>query len=906
MPVLSPRRSSASALTGSYRSTFSSSSIDRPYYNSSNSYTPRINTYSERFSTRSYIDSDGRRVYSRQGSITEDGITTRFKEETREGSARRDSLGRDSGISSIRENSILDAPRRDSSLSRGESRSRVSAISVAESVAEMRNKYSPSNYVPACMRNNDNITRSKSINDIGKPPIERSEKSSMKIKVNDSFNYSNGLGVTNLSNNTNSLEKMCDNVLNEDDNGNRASVAEIRKKFDQSVPYKGSKTENLSVEGTGIKISENRFKKQDSLESLSTNKSKFSKSKKNDISAINKKNDSLMFINGHSMAKKDKILHGTENEKNDSLLESRNYEKRPAKLSKLEVNGCTSKQQQQIGSSKDKQQKQTNEDELDVTVGIESNFDSSAQKCPVSDINNFENGTKLNVSDQLNGTGALQNGHEVGRAPNDLHTEVESENNAEVSDNTEEFYRNFNHTSNFASYIPSKDLQQGDSESNEETRIMNGGDISTAQGNDMENRNFVGENSRYYQTSKINNDISASPRLNRAISQNASAASSGASSTTNNITSHNYQRATNSLEREEKARGSSPIKNQGLNGLKNIGNTCFMNSVIQCLSNTKLLLEYVKNDTYISDINTSISSMKGALIKAFSQVIKELWSEDSSDRVVNTLSLKSQIQRFAPRFMGYSQQDAQEFLRYLLEGLHEDVNRVTTKPTPILTEIDEKLSDAEKASESWQRYLRMDNSKVVDIFVGQLKSTLRCTHCGHCSVTFDPFWDLSLPIPQRAGQLRLQQCLDYFTREETLDGDEKPTCSKCKERRKCTKSFTIQKFPKILVIHLKRFSPTERFRGKLSVTIDFPLEGLDMRNYAAETSLTECRYNLYAISNHSGTTYSGHYTAYCRHPYSHAWHEYNDSRVSSISSKALVSGEAYVLFYELDNQKSHL
>lgn len=129
-------------------------------------------------------------------------------------------------------------------------------------------------------------------------------------------------------------------------------------------------------------------------------------------------------------------------------------------------------------------------------------------------------------------------------------------------------------------------------------------------------------------------------------------------------------------------------------------------------------------------------------------------------------------------------------------------------------------SDSEKSAESWSRYLRVDNSKIVDYFVGQLKSTLKCTHCGHCSVTFDPFWDLSLPIPQRAGQVRLAQCLDSFTREETLDGDEKPvsstddapgaaskskpfqTCSKCKERRKCTKSFTIQKFPKILVIRI--------------------------------------------------------------------------------------------------------
>lgn len=112
------------------------------------------------------------------------------------------------------------------------------------------------------------------------------------------------------------------------------------------------------------------------------------------------------------------------------------------------------------------------------------------------------------------------------------------------------------------------------------------------------------------------------------------------------------------------------------------------------------------------------------------------------------------------------------------------------------------FSDNQKATEAWKRYLRMDDSKVVDIFVGQLKSTLQCTVCGHCSVTFDPFWDLSLPVPSRTGQPKLQSCLDAFTKEEVLDGEEKPTCSKCETRRKCTKSFSIQKFPKILVLRI--------------------------------------------------------------------------------------------------------
>ncbi|XP_050712880.1 ubiquitin carboxyl-terminal hydrolase 2-like isoform X2 [Eriocheir sinensis] len=347
-------------------------------------------------------------------------------------------------------------------------------------------------------------------------------------------------------------------------------------------------------------------------------------------------------------------------------------------------------------------------------------------------------------------------------------------------------------------------------------------------------------------------------------------------------------------------------ENNGLVGLRNIGNTCFMNSVTQCLSNTRCLLEYLVRDGYSSDINTTISTMKGDLVRAFANLLSDMWNEGGdSSRALNTGPFKGQIQRFAPAFSGYQQHDAQEFLRKLLEGLHEDVNRVTAKPKPITEDIDDDLGDNQKAMESWKRYLRYDDSKIVDMFVGQLKSSLQCSVCGHCSVTFDPFWDLSLPIPSKSGQVRLSQCLDLFTKEEVLDGDERPTCSKCKERRKMTKTFSIQKFPKVLVLHLKRFSPLERWRGKLSCTVEFPLEGLDLSKFASSSS-TSPYYNLIGVANHSGTTYSGHYTAYCKHPYSGSWHEYNDSRVSSISPGRVCSPEAYVLFYEISSTSSKL
>ncbi|KAF0303376.1 Ubiquitin carboxyl-terminal hydrolase 2 [Amphibalanus amphitrite] len=108
--------------------------------------------------------------------------------------------------------------------------------------------------------------------------------------------------------------------------------------------------------------------------------------------------------------------------------------------------------------------------------------------------------------------------------------------------------------------------------------------------------------------------------------------------------------------------------------------------------------------------------------------------------------------------------------------------------------------------------------------------------------------ELLLTKYQRLSQLVrytafLEDATSALVREEVLDGDEKPTCSKCQKRQKCTRSLSIQKFPRILMVHLKRFSPQERFRGKLNTTVDFSVNGLDLSPYSA--GQTPCRYSLY-------------------------------------------------------------
>lgn len=114
-----------------------------------------------------------------------------------------------------------------------------------------------------------------------------------------------------------------------------------------------------------------------------------------------------------------------------------------------------------------------------------------------------------------------------------------------------------------------------------------------------------------------------------------------------------------------------------------------MNSILQCLSNTKCLLEYVLTGSYSNDLNTTLSTMKGSLFQSYATLIKKMWK--SNDIAINPQDLRIQLIRYSPSFSGYAQQDAEEFLTYLIKGLHEDVNLVKSKPAPYV--IDEKTWD---------------------------------------------------------------------------------------------------------------------------------------------------------------------------------------------------------------------
>uniref|UniRef100_A0A8C8D233 Ubiquitin carboxyl-terminal hydrolase 32 n=1 Tax=Oncorhynchus tshawytscha TaxID=74940 RepID=A0A8C8D233_ONCTS len=191
---------------------------------------------------------------------------------------------------------------------------------------------------------------------------------------------------------------------------------------------------------------------------------------------------------------------------------------------------------------------------------------------------------------------------------------------------------------------------------------------------------------------------------------------------------------------------------KGATGLSNLGNTCFMNSSIQCVSNTKPLTDYFTSGNHLYELNrykvllymTNPIGMRGHMAKCYGDLVQELWS--GTQKNLAPLKLRWTIAKYAPRFNGFQQQDSQELLAFLLDGLHEDLNRVHEKPYVELKDSDGR-PDWEVASEAWENHLRRNRSIVVDLFHGQLRSQVKCKTCGHVSARFDPFNFLSLPLP---------------------------------------------------------------------------------------------------------------------------------------------------------------
>lgn len=302
-------------------------------------------------------------------------------------------------------------------------------------------------------------------------------------------------------------------------------------------------------------------------------------------------------------------------------------------------------------------------------------------------------------------------------------------------------------------------------------------------------------------------------------------------------------------------------------GLENMGNSCYLNCIIQCLLGTHELTKIFLNNSYEKHINLkSKLGSKGVIAKNFARLVNTMYNHAtiSNDPIplkqfTNSISNSSfdgniinqhnnsvsninrpnmlsssllikkkenhrKVTPVRPQqfkiacgsvnslFKDCSQQDCQEFCQFLLDGLHEDLNQNGGNPplkelSKEAEEVREKLSLRIASSIEWERYLTTDFSVILDLFQGQYASRLQCKVCNRTSTTYQPFSVLSIPMPHDKlnSSCSIIDCFNEFTKVESLEVDEQWSCPTCKKKQPSTKKLTITRLPKNLIIHLKRF-----------------------------------------------------------------------------------------------------
>lgn len=298
-------------------------------------------------------------------------------------------------------------------------------------------------------------------------------------------------------------------------------------------------------------------------------------------------------------------------------------------------------------------------------------------------------------------------------------------------------------------------------------------------------------------------------------------------------------------------------------GLQNLGNTCFVNSALQCLTYTPPLANYM-----LSHEHTNICHEQGFCMMCTMQAhVTQALANSGS--VIKPMAVINDLRRIAKHFRFGNQEDAHEFIRYTIDAMQKAC-----------------LDGSSKLDRHTQA-----TTLICQIFGGYLRSRVKCLNCKGVSDTFDPYLDIPLEI--KAAQ-SVSKALEQFVKPEQLDGENAYKCSKCKKMVPASKRFSIHRSSNVLTLSLKRFANFSG--GKITKEVKYP-EYLDIRPYMSQPNGEAIFYVLYAVLVHSGfSCHAGHYYCYVKAS-NGQWYQMNDSVVSSSDIRSVLNQQAYVLFY---------
>ena len=329
----------------------------------------------------------------------------------------------------------------------------------------------------------------------------------------------------------------------------------------------------------------------------------------------------------------------------------------------------------------------------------------------------------------------------------------------------------------------------------------------------------------------------------------------------------------------------------GLTGLYNLGNTCYMNSCLQILLHTYELDECLRKLS-LKDLKKIVDT---EILMEWDNVRKNLWYKNTKYtplKFVNVLH-KVSVKKQNINFSSFNQNDISEFLLFLMDCFHNSISRkVIMNVSGVLINSNDEL--AKNCFEMISNFYSNDYSEIIYLFYAvQVSQIVSLDGKNTLSNKPEPFFILSLPIPNMKNP-SIYDCIDLYTDYEVLEGENAWLNEKTNQKEDVLKEINFWSLPEILVFDIKRFNASN---NKNKVLVTFPLDELNLSDYVIGYNKDSYKYKLYAVCNHYGGVLGGHYDC-CIKVFNEKWYKFNDLEITEIDNiNSIITPYAYCLFY---------
>ena len=367
-------------------------------------------------------------------------------------------------------------------------------------------------------------------------------------------------------------------------------------------------------------------------------------------------------------------------------------------------------------------------------------------------------------------------------------------------------------------------------------------------------------------------------------------------------------------------------KEPTLIGLNNIGATCFMNSTLQCLSQTKSLTNYfLKNSKYNYIMNNNIAKQNKNLPQlspVYLNLIKMLWDKNKKGKSFSPNYFMDIVEKMNPLFKKGQAGDSKDFIIFILEQIHKELKRPINNQNQLnvqpLNQYDKK-----NAFKHFMNDFQKECSIISDVFFGFTETTNICLYCknfyslqgkkylvcynyGLFNCLIFPleevknfrnnYWaNLNIQINQN-NSVTLHDCFCYNQKTELFTGDNRNYCNICKQLFDSEYTSRIYSSPNVLILILNRGKD-----NKYNIKLDFT-ESFDLTEFVILKDRPQMIYNLYGVITHYGQSGpNAHFIGFCKSPINNKWYKYNDALINlveNVQKEIFNFGTPYILFYQ--------